>query len=123
VAAGAGEEEVETAKAAVTLAEKRLDEAKTNHDYRRVVVASSGIVLKVYRHAADSVQAGTKGPKSVFGTGKDGLGRPSYFVFLQRWGDLFSIRDVIVANLMPLGSETAGPVRRTASGREERRGR
>ena len=25
-------------------------------------------------------------PKSVFRTGKDGLGRPSYFVFLQRRG-------------------------------------
>ncbi len=55
-------EDVEIARAAVSLAEKQLDEAKTNYDYRRVVAPTSGIVLKVYRHAGDSVQPGSPTP-------------------------------------------------------------
>lgn len=55
-------EDVEAARAAVELAEKRLDEAKTNHSYHRVVAPISGTVLKVYRHAGDSVQAGAPTP-------------------------------------------------------------
>ncbi|HUT95370.1 MAG TPA: biotin/lipoyl-binding protein [Thermoguttaceae bacterium] len=56
------DEDVEIARAAVELAEKQLDEAKTNYDYRRVVAPTSGIVLKVYRHAGDSVQPGSPTP-------------------------------------------------------------
>jgi multidrug resistance efflux pump len=56
-------EDIATSKAAVALAEKRLEEANTNYEYRRVVAAGSGVVLKVYRHAGDSVQAG--GPTPV----------------------------------------------------------
>jgi multidrug resistance efflux pump len=55
-------EEVQTARAAVGLAEKRLDEATTNYGYRRVVAPFSGTVLKVYRHKGDSVQAGAPTP-------------------------------------------------------------
>jgi multidrug efflux pump subunit AcrA (membrane-fusion protein) len=55
---GALPEDVQTAKAAVALAEKQLEEAKTNYEYRRVVAAGGGVVLKVYRHKGDSVQAG-----------------------------------------------------------------
>ena len=55
---GALPEEVATSKAAVALAEKRLEEAKTNYGYRRLLAAGPGVVLKVYRHAGDSVQAG-----------------------------------------------------------------
>ena len=55
-------EDVEIARAAVSLAEKQLDEAKTNYNYRRVVAPNSGIVLKVYRHAGDSVQPGSPTP-------------------------------------------------------------
>jgi multidrug efflux pump subunit AcrA (membrane-fusion protein) len=51
-------EDIQTAKAAVSLAEKQLDEGKTNYGYRRVVAASAGMVLKVYLHAGDSVKAG-----------------------------------------------------------------
>jgi len=55
-------EDVQAARAAVELAEKRLEEAKTNHGYHRVVAPISGTVLKVYRHAGDSVQAGAPTP-------------------------------------------------------------
>lgn len=51
-------EDVDIARAAVELAEKQLDEAKTHYDYRRVLAPNAGIVLKVYRHAGDSVQPG-----------------------------------------------------------------
>jgi len=51
-------EDVDIARAAVELAEKQLQEAKTNYDYREVRAPTSGIVLKVYRHAGDSVQPG-----------------------------------------------------------------
>jgi len=59
---GALPEDIATAKAGVALAQKRMDEAKTNYEYRRVVAASAGVVLKVYRHAGDSVQAGGPTP-------------------------------------------------------------
>lgn len=55
-------EDVQAARAAVELAEKRLDEAKTNHGYHRLVAPISGTVLKVYRHAGDSVQVGAPTP-------------------------------------------------------------
>ena len=55
-------EEIQTAKAAVGLAEKRLEEAQTNFSYHRVVAPFSGTVLKVYRHRGDSVQAGAPTP-------------------------------------------------------------
>jgi len=51
-------EDVDIARAAVELAEKQLEEAKTNYDYREVLAPTAGIVLKVYRHAGDSVQPG-----------------------------------------------------------------
>jgi len=51
-------EDIATSKAAVALAEQRLEEARTNYAYRRVLAAGAGVVLKVYRHAGDSVQAG-----------------------------------------------------------------
>ena len=53
---GALREEVEAAKAGVDLAQKRMEEAETNYEYRRVLAAGAGVVLKVYRHAGDSVQ-------------------------------------------------------------------
>ena len=51
-------EDIQTAKAAVSLAEKQLEEGKTNYGYRQIVAAGKGVVLKVYCHAGDSVQAG-----------------------------------------------------------------
>ena len=55
-------EDIRTAEAAVGLAEKRLEEAKTNHSYCRVVAPITGTVLKVYRHAGDSVEVGSPTP-------------------------------------------------------------
>jgi multidrug resistance efflux pump len=54
--------DIEAAEAAVKVAEKQLDEAQTNYDYRQVTAPFDGTVLKVYRHAGDSVQAGAPTP-------------------------------------------------------------
>jgi multidrug resistance efflux pump len=59
---GALPEEKQRAKAAVTQAESQLEEARTNYEYHRVVAANRGVVLKVYRHVGDSVQAGGPTP-------------------------------------------------------------
>jgi multidrug resistance efflux pump len=55
-------EDIDAAKAAVELAEKRRDEANTNYRYHRVVAPIAGMVLEVYRHAGDSVQTGAPTP-------------------------------------------------------------
>jgi len=52
------EEEIQIARESVKLAERQLDQAKTEYDYRQVKAPASGKVLKVYRHAGDSVQPG-----------------------------------------------------------------
>jgi multidrug resistance efflux pump len=48
-------EEIELARAEVTEAERKLQEAKVNYDYRKVYAPENGTVLQVYRHTGDSV--------------------------------------------------------------------
>jgi HlyD family secretion protein len=48
-------EELEVAHAEVVLAEARVEETRINYEYRMVRAPSAGTVVKVYRHAGDSV--------------------------------------------------------------------
>jgi multidrug resistance efflux pump len=48
-------EEIELARAEVTEAQQKLQQAKVNYDYRMVYAPENGTVLQVYRHAGDSV--------------------------------------------------------------------
>jgi multidrug resistance efflux pump len=48
-------EEIELARAEVTEANQKLQEAKVNYAYRMVYAPENGTVLQVYRHAGDSV--------------------------------------------------------------------
>ncbi len=52
---GALPEEIELARAEVTEANQKVQEAKVNYAYRMIYAPVSGTVLQVYRHAGDSV--------------------------------------------------------------------
>jgi len=56
------DEDVAAARAAVDVAQKQLDAARTNYGYRRVVAPISGTVLRVYLHTGDSVPSGAPAP-------------------------------------------------------------
>jgi len=56
------DEDVAAARAAVAVARKQLEAARTSYGYRRVVAPISGVVLRVYLHTGDGVPSGAPMP-------------------------------------------------------------